>query len=40
MSTAATATITDTSGMGFLETRMRRTVNDYVPLLIFVIVLV
>ena len=39
MSTAATATITDTSGMGFLETRMRRTVTVYVPLLIFVFVL-
>ena len=39
MSTAATTTITDTSGMGFLETRMRRTVTVYVPLLIFVFVL-
>jgi multiple sugar transport system permease protein len=39
MSTAATATVTDTSGMGFLETRMRRTVTVYLPLLIFVFVL-
>ena len=38
MSTAV-ATVTDTSGMGFLETRMRRTVTVYVPLLIFVFVL-
>jgi multiple sugar transport system permease protein len=39
MSTAATATVTDTSGMGFLETRMRRTVTVYLPLLVFVFVL-
>ena len=38
MSTAV-ATVTDTSGMGFLETRMRRTVTVYVPLLVFVFVL-
>ena len=31
MSTAV-ATVTDTSGMGFRETRMRRTVTVYVPL--------
>ena len=36
---SAVAAVTDTSGMGFLETRMRRTVTVYVPLLIFVFVL-
>ena len=40
MSTAATTTITDTSGMGFLETRMRRTVTVYVPLLTPIIAVV
>ena len=40
MSTAAaTTTVTDTGGMGFLETRTRRAVTVYVPLLIFVFVL-
>src|SRR5215212_4257432 len=40
MSTAAAPTaVTDTTGMGFLETRMRRWVTVYLPLLIFVFVL-
>src|SRR3954466_14884980 len=40
MSTAAAPTaVTDTTGMGFLETRMRRWVTVYVPLGIFVFVL-
>ena len=39
MSTTVASPITDTTGMGFLETRMRRTVTVYLPLLIFVFVL-
>ena len=39
MSTTVASPITDTTGMGFLETRMRRSVTVYLPLAIFVFVL-
>jgi multiple sugar transport system permease protein len=39
MSTTVASPITDTTGMGFLETRMRRWVTVYLPLGIFVFVL-
>ena len=37
--TAVTTNATDTSGMGFLETRMRRAATVYLPLFAFVVVL-